>query len=125
MNEELRFEGCVHDGAIVEVGTNRHRERVVRIELACMRRTAPVTRVLIMSLDAAAELHTQLDGVLDDAQDTEAVETELVDPDDACPNCGQRDMDQLIWIENSAVANEVECAACGQVYALEYTKRPA
>ena len=44
-----------------------------------------------------------------------------VDARDACPNCGERRQDQLVWVENSSVANEVECGSCGMVYRLEHT----
>lgn len=33
-------------------------------------------------------------------------------PGDACPNCGQDDHDQLIWIDDE----RVRCASCGAVY---------
>jgi len=35
-----------------------------------------------------------------------------VDPMFACPNCGERDADRLVWIDD----DRVECQACGTVY---------
>ena len=35
---------------------------------------------------------------------------------DGCPKCGHRD----IWLHENG---EVQCAACGHVYTLEYTTR--
>ena len=39
-------------------------------------------------------------------------ETDLVAPRDACPRCGQRDIDLLIWIDD----DRVECKTCGTIY---------
>jgi len=39
----------------------------------------------------------------------------LVAPEDRCPNCGNREKDQLIWID-SGVVSEVECGRCGCHY---------
>jgi Zn ribbon nucleic-acid-binding protein len=36
----------------------------------------------------------------------------LVSPDSACPKCGQRDMDLLVWIDDDIV----HCAICGTEY---------
>lgn len=35
---------------------------------------------------------------------------ELVEPDDACPRCGERRVDQLVW---NADGDGVTCASCG------------
>lgn len=37
----------------------------------------------------------------------------LVSPDLACPGCGQRDADRLIWQDDFET---VRCATCGTVY---------
>jgi hypothetical protein len=42
-------------------------------------------------------------------------EDEDVAREDRCPNCGNRKMDELIWIENGAIG-EVECGRCGHHY---------
>jgi len=39
--------------------------------------------------------------------------TERVRPEDACPNCGERDMDLLVW---DADGERVECQRCHTVY---------
>lgn len=36
----------------------------------------------------------------------------LVEPQDACPSCGERDTDRLIWLDDE----RVECQACGTTY---------
>jgi len=36
----------------------------------------------------------------------------MVAHDSACPKCGERDMDRLIWIDD----DRVRCATCGHVY---------
>ncbi len=35
-----------------------------------------------------------------------------VDPSEACPCCGQRDADLLLWLDD----DRVECQACGTIY---------
>lgn len=37
----------------------------------------------------------------------------LVEPDDACPRCGERHADNLIWIDDG---QRVRCATCLNVY---------
>ncbi|MBZ0173000.1 MAG: hypothetical protein K8E66_11505 [Phycisphaerales bacterium] len=37
---------------------------------------------------------------------------DMVDESDACPNCGQRDPDCLVWQDDDFV----ECQTCGAVY---------
>lgn len=36
----------------------------------------------------------------------------LVAPEDACPLCGERDADRLVWQDDE----RVECQMCGTVY---------
>ena len=36
----------------------------------------------------------------------------LVAPEYACPNCGERDMDELVWIDDE----RVQCQRCKKVY---------
>lgn len=36
----------------------------------------------------------------------------LVQPGDACPTCGERDADRLVWLDDE----RVRCAVCGTVY---------
>jgi len=36
----------------------------------------------------------------------------LVASEDACPRCGERDADRLVWQDDE----RVECQACGTVY---------
>ena len=40
---------------------------------------------------------------------------ELADASEACPNCGNRDKDRLIWL-NDGVDDEIECEQCGHHY---------
>lgn len=35
-----------------------------------------------------------------------------VAPEDACPKCGQRECDELVWIDDE----QVECQTCKTVY---------
>jgi len=37
----------------------------------------------------------------------------MVEPEDACPRCGQREVDLLVWIEDG---QRVRCATCLNVY---------
>ena len=37
----------------------------------------------------------------------------LVEPEDACPRCGERHVDRLVWIEDG---QRVRCATCLNVY---------
>lgn len=39
-------------------------------------------------------------------------DTDLVDPKDACPHCGERDVDRLVWLDDQ----RVQCQACRTVY---------
>lgn len=51
----------------------------------------------------------------------EAEADELVRPDEACPTCGERRMDWLVWQTEYSIEDEgdevVRCATCGAVYA--------
>ena len=38
----------------------------------------------------------------------------------ACPRCGERDTDNLIWVSDE----EVQCYGCGQVYRPGADERP-
>jgi uncharacterized Zn finger protein len=40
------------------------------------------------------------------------VDKELVDARAACPKCGQRDQDMLVWQDDG----KVKCGLCGTVY---------
>jgi len=37
---------------------------------------------------------------------------EFVSAEDACPGCGERDMDRLVWLNDALV----RCATCGKTY---------
>jgi len=39
-------------------------------------------------------------------------DSNLVPPKDACPTCGERDIDCLVWTDDETV----RCAACGTEY---------
>jgi hypothetical protein len=36
----------------------------------------------------------------------------LVAPGDGCPDCGERDADRLVWLDD----DRVECQACRAIY---------
>ena len=38
----------------------------------------------------------------------------LVEPQNACPQCGERKQDNLVWDQEEA--NTVTCATCGTIY---------
>ncbi len=38
---------------------------------------------------------------------------DLVTPYNACPSCGERDMDRLMWEDDG---ENVRCATCGTIY---------
>ncbi|MCC6909998.1 MAG: hypothetical protein IT430_18850 [Phycisphaerales bacterium] len=40
-------------------------------------------------------------------------EQHLVEPEDACPRCGERHVDNLIWIDDG---QRVRCTTCLNVY---------
>ena len=44
-----------------------------------------------------------------------------VAPEDACPNCGERDCDELIWLDD----DRIECQRCRTIYRLGTTDLPA
>jgi ribosomal protein S27AE len=45
----------------------------------------------------------------------------LVSPESACPNCGERQIDMLVWIDDE----RVRCAKCNLMYApLPQARRP-
>jgi len=39
-------------------------------------------------------------------------DTDMVAIEDACPSCGQRHMDSLVWIDDE----QVRCESCGATY---------
>ena len=39
----------------------------------------------------------------------------LVRPEDACPSCGERDADRLVWLDPPN-DDRVRCATCGTEY---------
>ena len=43
---------------------------------------------------------------------TTTCDDNLVRPDDACPGCGERDADRLVWLDD----DRVECQGCKTVY---------
>lgn len=36
----------------------------------------------------------------------------MVQPEDACPNCGERDFDRLVWLDDE----RLQCQACQTLY---------
>jgi hypothetical protein len=40
----------------------------------------------------------------------------LVNPEDACPKCGERDQDKLVWVGDVLVGDIVRCSSCGSEY---------
>ncbi len=108
-----RFAGAVYDDANAEIGTNAAGERVVRIDLTYGRGTGAVEYTLIVALDAAIALRNHLDAAFAAAGVDDEPGAD-VDPEDACPNCGERRQDLLVWFEN---ADQVQCESCGHVYA--------
>ncbi len=110
--EAARFAGAVYDDANADIGTNAAGERVVRIDLTYGRGPAAVGYTLIVALDAAIALRNHLDAAFAAA----GVEDEPgadVDPEDACPHCGERKQDQLVWVADGAA---VRCHNCGHVF---------
>jgi len=108
-----RFAGAVYDDANADIGTNAAGERVVRIDLTYGRGPGAVEYTLIVALDAAIALRNHLDAAFAAAGVDDDPGAD-VDPEDACPNCGERRQDLLVWFEN---ADQVGCEACGHVYA--------
>jgi len=39
---------------------------------------------------------------------------DLVDEQNACPQCGERDQDNLVWDQEEA--STITCATCGTIY---------
>lgn len=117
-NTTSRFDGAVHDEANADIGSNRQDERVVRLDLTYTRGTAPSSTTMILTLDAAIALRNQLDGLFDAAGVDDS--SGLVDEDDACPRCGERDQDSLVWQDDATI----HCTNCGTRYDPE-TRQPA
>ena len=117
-----RFDGAVHDEALVDAGANRQGEEVARIDLTYTRGPAKSSTTMILTLDAATTLRDELNRLLDDGDTADAADDSsgLVDEKDACPHCRERHQDRLVWIENSSVDNELQCETCGQVYRIEH-----
>jgi hypothetical protein len=105
-----RFDGAVHDEANADIGSNRQDERVVRLDLTYTRGTAPSSTTMILTLDAAIALRNQLDGLFDAAGIDDR--SGLVDAGDACPRCGERDQDSLVWQDDATI----HCTNCGTRY---------
>jgi uncharacterized Zn finger protein len=47
---------------------------------------------------------------MNDSHDTKPIDP--VSPDDACPQCGERECDELVWLDDE----RVECQRCKTVY---------
>ncbi len=109
-NTTSRFDGAVHDEASADVGSNRQDERVVRLDLTYTRGTAPSSTTMILTLDAAIALRNQLDGLFDAAGVDDSGGS--VDEDDACPRCGERDQNSLVWQDDATI----HCTNCGTRY---------
>jgi len=109
-NTTSRFDGAVHDEASADIGSNRQGERVVRLDLTYTRGTAPSSTTMILTLDAAITLRNQLDGLFDAAGVDDS--GGLVDGSDACPCCGERDQDSLVWQDDATI----HCTNCGTRY---------
>jgi hypothetical protein len=105
-----RFDGAIHDEANADIGNNRQGERVVRLDLTYTRGTAPSSTTMILTLDAAIALRNQLDGLFDAAGVDDS--SGLVEEDDACPRCGERDQDSLVWQDDATI----HCTNCGTRY---------
>jgi Zn ribbon nucleic-acid-binding protein len=43
---------------------------------------------------------------------TAATDQNQVEPGEACPKCGERDADRLVWIDDDTV----QCGSCGTKY---------
>ncbi|MBK9126295.1 MAG: hypothetical protein IPM13_00630 [Phycisphaerales bacterium] len=84
-------------------------------------------RLHMVSPQAAGQIRDHLGGMnreLDDALDRyetaravyedDDADPAIVAPEDACPNCGERRQDKLVWFEN---ADQVQCNSCDHVYA--------
>jgi hypothetical protein len=85
---------------------------------------------LIAAAKAALDLWKK-HGLGDDAAESEPVynalaaairnatpaDPELVHPADGCPNCGERDTDMLIWM-NDEHDSPLRCMTCGKRYAI-------
>jgi hypothetical protein len=117
----IRFDGAVHHEVNADIGTNRHGERVVRLDLTYTQATPPSQTTTIITLDAAIALRNQLDGLFDaagiDDGDDGGNDDDLVNAADGCPNCGERRSDMLIWM-NDEHDSPLRCMTCGKRYAI-------
>lgn len=111
-----RFAGAVYDDANADIGTNAAGERVVRIDLTYGRGPGAVEYTLIVALDAAIALRNHLDAAFAAAGVDDEPGAD-VDPEDACPRCGERKQDQLVWVADGAA---VRCQNCGQTFQPRY-----
>jgi len=107
-----RFAGAVYDDANADIGTNAAGERVVRIDLTYGRGPGAVEYTLIVALDAAIALRDHLDAAFAAAGVDDDPGAD-VDQEDACPRCGERKQDQLVWVADGAA---VRCQNCGHVF---------
>ncbi|MEW6199783.1 MAG: hypothetical protein AB1601_14110 [Planctomycetota bacterium] len=113
ISDALRFMGAVYHDANADIGTNPEGERVVRIDLTAGRGIQSYDRTVILTVDTAIALRNHLDAAFAAAGVDDDPGAD-VDPEDACPNCGERRQDLLVWFEN---ADQVQCESCGHVYA--------
>ncbi len=118
-NATCRFDGAVHDQASADIGTNRANVPVVRIDLTYMRCTHPSQTTTILTLDAARALRDALDACLCNTADGDDIDG-MVDAGDACPRCGERDQDSLVWQDDATI----HCTNCGTRYDPD-TRQPA
>ncbi len=105
------FEGLVYERANASTGANRDGQNVIRIAAATTGAYA-MTTTLILTPEAADALLNELDVAL-----RQHARDELVDPEDACPDCGEQRQDKLVWTNQSSA---LRCENCGRVYTPHY-----
>ncbi|MCK6466345.1 MAG: hypothetical protein L6Q93_16070 [Phycisphaerae bacterium] len=123
-----RFDGAVYEEANADIGRNRKGQDVVRLDLIYdPKGTQRVQYTLVLALDAAIALRNHLDGLfaaagIDDGGPAGDAPTDdgLVDADDACPHCGERRQDALVWNDDARLI----CSTCRLVYDPDAARTP-
>lgn len=71
-----------------------------------------VSQVEADEADASLPPNTGLGTVCPACADTLVLSADLVRQEDACPGCGERDSDELVWLDDE----RVECQRCHTIY---------
>lgn len=109
-DHDALFETIAREMLGIETLATRNSDRLDFHDLAVWSIAAALNRAFVAGYQQAV---IDRGGSGDDHASSESDESNLVPPAFACPQCGERDMDQLICDENG---EDIACRSCGTNY---------